>query len=152
MVKKVKVLREMPFVNVGDEFKVDKDGHIISGIFIYHDALVDDFISDGWLAWEEPKCKICNDTGLVTVPPDHPNLMPCSCQEESVSKSLEDKIHKYMMKFMGGFEDSVSSEVSQIARSHFLEKFDKVSNDSNQWSADTNKYFDNVHKAMFGEE
>jgi len=56
--KRVRVLKDMPFAKVGEEFDISIDGFIIDnkcdGMYIGLDPST--FVRDGWLEWvEEPK-------------------------------------------------------------------------------------------------
>lgn len=152
--KKVRVLKEMPFAKIGLVEESDNSGyfHIGECTVIWNPKEIQKWIDTGWLEWvKEPKelC-MCNHSTLpgsvIMVENPKDGILVCSkchkelpfhifkrdevVEDESLEKKLEDSSHygKTLTNSTGHFISNIVSNwgyLAQIARSHYLEVFDK---------------------------
>jgi len=100
--KKVRVKREMPFAEVGEEFEVTEFNCFDFKSVALHIDNVDEWIKDGWLEWvEEPKSF---DEKILEV------------------FFLNDHAHETAAHWRG----AIRSDVKRVAKDHMLEVFDKA--------------------------
>ena len=103
--KKVRVIKEMPFAKVGDVFEIYDTAYVSNAIKpgkvagMYEDLCVDSFIREGWLEYVEEE------------------------------KSLEEKLNVWFKNKVRQYQSSKSldgGQVAQIAKEHYLEVFNKA--------------------------
>ena len=98
--KRVRILKEMPWVRVDEDFALDKNGEWFLHPAVVHSSFaIQKMIDWGWLEWVEE------------------------------DKSLEEKIEAKLLRTGETLEANVhyrSKELAQIAREHTLEVFDKA--------------------------
>ena len=91
--KKVRVLKKMPFAEIGEKLSITQRFYYFGVEFLWNEHAVKQMISNGWLEWVEE------------------------------DKSLEEKFNDYQKK---QWQIRMPlTDLVNIARTHFLEVFDK---------------------------
>lgn len=94
--KKIRVIKDLPFAKVGEEFDLNCDGELYIWSGRHTIIMIEKMIKDGWLEWvEEPK-------------------------------TLEDKFRdKYSVWYPESPNNYKMIALAHIAKEHYLEVFDK---------------------------